>query len=105
METGLIQSKIHEIRGLKVMLDYDLALLYEVETKVLKQTVKRNIERFPNDFMFHLDDDEWGILKLHNNSSKGRGGIRYAPFAFTEQGLAMLSGVLRSQQLKLILLL
>ena len=98
METGLIQRKIHDVRTLKVMLDFDLADLYEVETKVLKQTVKRNIERFPSDFMFQLTEEEWSVLKLKNEPSKGRGGTRYAPYAFTEQGLAMLSGVLRSKK-------
>ena len=77
----IIENKIYEIRGQKVMLDFDLAEMYEVETKYLKQMVRRNAERFPEDFMFQLSN---------------KGGTRYSPFAFTEQGVAMLSGILRS---------
>ena len=91
-----IRSRIYEIRGQKVMLDKDLALLYGVETRILSQSVKRNIERFPDDFMFQLNQDEWGILKSQFVTSSW-GGDRKLPFAFTEQGVAMLSGVLRSQ--------
>ncbi|RGZ61751.1 ORF6N domain-containing protein [Bacteroides ovatus] len=91
----LIQSKIYEIRGQKVMLDFDLASLYQVETRVLNQAVKRNIKRFPSDFMFQLTSDEWAILKSQFVISSW-GGTRKLPFAFTEQGLAMLSGVLNS---------
>ena len=91
----LIQSKIYEIRGQKVMLDFDLAALYQVETRVLNQAVKRNIKRFPSDFMFQLTSDEWAILKSQFVISSW-GGTRKLPFAFTEQGLAMLSGVLNS---------
>ena len=91
----LIQSKIYEIRGQKVMLDFDLAILYQVETRVLNQAVKRNIKRFPPDFMFQLTTDEWEILKSQFVISSW-GGTRKLPFAFTEQGLAMLSGVLNS---------
>ena len=91
----LIQSKIYEIRGQKVMLDFDLAELYQVETRVLNQAVKRNIKRFPPDFMFQLTTDEWEILKSQFVISSW-GGTRKLPFAFTEQGLAMLSGVLNS---------
>ena len=90
-----IQSKIYEIRGRKVMLDFDLAELYQVETRVLNQAVKRNIERFPEDFMFQLNADEWQILKSQIVISSW-GGSRKLPSAFTEQGLAMLSGVLNS---------
>lgn len=91
----LIQSKIYEIRGQRVMLDFDLATLYQVETRVLNQAVKRNIKRFPSDFMFQLTPDEWVILKSQFVISSW-GGTRKLPFAFTEQGLAMLSGVLNS---------
>ena len=79
------------------MLDYDLATLYEIETKVLKQVVKRNIERFPEDFMFELTKDEFDNLRSQIVTSS-YGGMRYLPFAFTEQGVAMLSGVLKSEK-------
>lgn len=91
----LVQHKIYEIRGFQVMLDFDLAELYEIETKVLKQSVKRNIERFPNDFMFELTEIEWLNLRSQIVTSSW-GGIRYLPSAFTEQGVAMLAGILRS---------
>ena len=91
----LIQSKIYEIREQKVMLDFDLAALYQVETRVLNQAVKRNMKRFPSDFMFQLTSDEWAILKSQFVISSW-GGTRKLPFAFTVQGLAMLSGVLNS---------
>ena len=93
----IIRSKIYEIRGQKVMLDYDLAEMYGVETKVLKQAVRRNIGRFPADFMFELTKEEFDLLRSQIVTSKGRGGIRYLPFAFTEQGVAMLSSVLNSE--------
>ncbi len=93
----LIQSKIYEIRGQKVMLDRDLAQMYGVETKILKQSIKRNIRRFPSDFMFELTPDEFESLRSQIVTSKGRGGIRYMPYAFTEQGVAMLSSVLNSE--------
>jgi ORF6N domain len=92
-----IKSKIHEIRGQKVMLDYDLAMLYETETKVLKQAVRRNMERFPEDFMFELTEEEFENLRSQIVTSN-RGGLRYSPFAFIEQGIAMLSSVLKSQR-------
>lgn len=95
METEVIRSKIYEIRGMKVMLDKDLAGLYQVEVKVLNQSVKRNIKRFPPDFMFQLTKDEWDNLKSQIVTSSW-GGTRKLPFAFTEQGLAMLSGILNS---------
>ena len=79
------------------MLDYDLAEMYGVETKVLKQAVRRNIGRFPADFMFELTKEEFDLLRSQIVTSKGRGGIRYLPFAFTEQGVAMLSSVLNSE--------
>lgn len=91
----LIQSKIYEIRGQKVMLDFDLAELYQVETRRLNEAVKRNIKRFPDDFMFQLNGDEWKNLKSQFATSSW-GGTRKLPYAFTEQGLAMLSGVLNS---------
>lgn len=91
-----IAGKIHRIRGFKVLLDSDLAALYDVDTKVLKQQVRRNIERFPDDFMFILNQDEFDNLRSQNVTSSW-GGTRYLPMAFTEQGVAMLSGILRSQ--------
>ena len=83
MELQIIQNKIFEIRGMRIMLDFDLAELYQVETKNLKRAVKRNIERFPDDFMFELTADEWEILRC-NFVTSNWGGIRYMPFAFTE---------------------
>jgi len=96
MQPQLIESKIYSIRGQKVMMDFDLAELYETETKVLKQTVRRNWERFPEDFMFQLSKEEFESLRSHFVTSNRRGGTRYMPFAFTEQGVAMLSGVLKT---------
>jgi len=119
-----IQNRIYEIRGERVMLDRDLATLYEVETKVLNQAVRRNLKRFPPDFMFQLTKDEIESLRFQietlevTNSlrfqfetskkdeylrsqivtSNGRGGSRYLPYAFTEQGVAMLSGVINSDK-------
>jgi hypothetical protein len=93
-----INQKIYEIRGQKVMLDYDLAELYEVETKYLNLSVKRNLSRFPIDFMVQLTTEEWNSLRLQIATSKKRGGSRYLPYAFTEQGLAMLSGILNSEK-------
>jgi len=114
-----IQNRIYEIRGVRVMLDFDLAQLYEVETKVLNQAVKRNIQRFPEDFMFQLTKEEFETLKttdflrsqfvtLENNTplrpqiaslKTGRGRYsKYTPYAFTEQGVAMLSGILKSDK-------
>lgn len=97
MELQIIQSKIYGIRGQKVMLDFDLAGLYQVETRVLNQAVKRNSKRFPTDFMFRLNTEEWEILKSQIVISSW-GGTRKLPFAFTEQGMAMLSGVLNSDR-------
>jgi len=94
VELSIIQN-IHEIRGYKVMLDFDLAARYGVETKNLNLAVKRNIRRFPPDFMFQLSQEEWNTLRLQFETSK-RGGRRYMPYAFTEQGIAMLSGLLNS---------
>jgi hypothetical protein len=106
-----IQNRIYEIRGERVMLDRDLAALYETETKALNLAVKRNTRRFPGDFMFQLTKEEWEVLRfqieasekadplrLQNETSKGRGGTRYLPYVFTEQGVAMLSGVLNSEK-------
>jgi hypothetical protein len=103
-----IERRILLLRGQKVMLDSDLAELYGVETKVLNQAVRRNKERFPEDFMFQLTADEAEKLTFHPRASslrsqivtsnKGRGGRRYLPVAFTEQGVAMLSSVLRSKR-------
>jgi len=113
-----IQNRIYEIRGERVMLDFDLALLYEVETKALNQAVKRNIKRFPDDFMFQLTPKEWESIRsqivtgyessptvmANNPNLKSQfvtsswGGTRKMPYAFTEQGVAMLSGVLKSDK-------
>jgi len=106
-----IRSKIYTIRSMQVMLDEDLAELYGVETKVLNQAVKRNLERFPGEFMFQITNDEFELLRIQNVHSKtdslrsqnvtldnNRGKHRkYLPYAFTEQGVAMLSGVLKSK--------
>ena len=92
-----IEEKIYLIRGQKVMLDSDLAEVYQVETKVLNQAVKRNLHRFPEDFMFQLAEDETESLRSQIvTSNKGRGGRRYLPFAFTEHGAVMLASVLNS---------
>lgn len=107
-----IQNRIYEIRGERVMLDRDLAALYETETKALNLAVKRNAKRFPKDFMFQLTKEEFeGLrfqietlekkdnpLRFHFETSKGRGGTRYLPYVFTEQGVAMLSGILNSDK-------
>ena len=92
-----IASKIYLIRGMKVMLDRDLAELYGVETKVLKQAVRRNVDRFPADFMFEFTKDEFNNLRSQIVTSSW-GGARYLPMAFTEQGVAMLSSVLKSNR-------
>lgn len=94
-EIQIIQSKIYEIRGQRVMLDFDLAELYHVETRRLNEAVKRNIKRFPDDFMFQLNGDEWKNL-ISQIATSSWGGTRKLPYAFTEQGLAMLSGILNS---------
>jgi len=96
---SVVQDLIHEIRGQNVMLDNDLADLYGVEVKVLNQAVKRNIERFPPDFMFQLTQNEWKNLRSQIvTSSFNYGGRRYAPYVFTEQGVSMLSSVINSKQ-------
>jgi hypothetical protein len=91
-----IASRIHTIRGVKVMFDRDLADLYRVETKRLKEQVRRNVDRFPPDFMFEITDHEFTNLRSQFATSSW-GGPRYVPMAFTEQGVAMLSGVLNSK--------
>ncbi len=99
MELQTIQNRIYEIRGQKVLLDFDLAELYETETKRLKEAVRRNMERFPSDFMFELTKDEYNTLSTQfaTLDNRGRGKhSKYSPFAFTEQGIAMLASVLRS---------
>jgi hypothetical protein len=109
-DSKTIQQKIYTIRGVQVMLDSDLAAFYGVETKVLNQAVKRNIERFPQEFMFQLDDNEWESLRFQFGTSNKDSlrsqvvtskskieGRRYFPYAFTEQEVAMLSGVLKSE--------
>ena len=110
MDLQIIQNKIYELRAQKIMLDFDLAELYEVETKMLNLAVKRNLKRFPQDFMFQLSIEEWENLKFeiastnslrlqNENLNKGRGKhTKYLPYAFTEQGLAMLSGILNSDK-------
>jgi predicted nucleotide-binding protein (sugar kinase/HSP70/actin superfamily) len=97
VSTELISSKIYFIRGVKVILDRDLAELYEVETRTLNQAVRRNIKRFPDDFMFQLNKAEFENLKSQIVTSSW-GGIRKMPLAFTEQGVAMLSGILNSDR-------
>ena len=97
MDLQIIKHKIYTIRGQQVMLDFDLAELYEVETRVLKQAVRRNKKRFPVDFMFQLTKEELANLRSQTVTSSW-GGLRYTPFAFTEQGVAMLSSILRSEK-------
>lgn len=108
-----IQNRIYEIRGERVMLDFDLAALYQVETRVLNQAVKRNINRFPNDFMFRLTPAEWEDMRsqtvtaYHGQTSmpsqfviasQAKRNTKVTPYAFTEQGVAMLSGILKSDK-------
>ncbi len=97
-----IESKILLIRGQKVMLDRDLAELYEVETKMLKRAVKRNIKRFPEDFMFEITKEEYQILRCHFGTLKRGQHSKYLSYAFTEQGVAMLSTVLNSERAILV---
>jgi hypothetical protein len=95
----IVMNKIYFIRGHKVMLDSDLAELYQVETKRLKEQVKRNISRFPEKYMFELTDKEFGSLRSQIATSKtGRGGTRYLPMVFTEHGVLQLSNVLKSER-------
>jgi hypothetical protein len=93
-----VEQRIYFVRSTKVMIDEDLARLYQVETRTLIQAVKRNIKRFPDDFMFQLTTEEYEALRSQIVISAGKTGRRYAPYAFTEQGIAMLSGVLRSDR-------
>ena len=98
-----IEHAIYLIRGEKVMLDRDLASLYGVETKILNRAVKRNLRRFPSDFMFQVTTDEADVLRCQiGTSKKGSGGRRYLPYVFTEQGVAMLSSVLNSERAVLV---
>lgn len=94
----IIMNQIYYIRGHKVMLDADLAVLYEVETKQLKRQVKRNIDRFPEDFMFELTPEEYNVSRSQNGTLKQGSNIKYSPMVFTEQGVAMLSSVLNSKR-------
>ena len=113
MQLEIIRNKIYEIRGQKIMFDFDLAELYEVETRILNQSVKRNIARFPKDFMFQLTQKEWEPLrsqivissKMNDNnssqivmSSKKHRGAKYLPLAFTEHGVTMLAAILKSDK-------
>jgi hypothetical protein len=99
MQLQLIQKKIYEIRGQKVILDFDLAELYDTETRLLKRAVRRNLERFPQDFMFQLTKPEWRELILNwDNLADTTKFSPATPFAFTEQGVAMLSSVLKSKK-------
>jgi ORF6N domain len=99
MQLQTIQSRIYEVRGQKVMLDYDLAELYEVPTKSLNQAIKRNAKRFPIDFMFRLTESEWETMRSQIvTASQSKRNVSATPYAFTEQGLAMLSGVLNSDK-------
>lgn len=97
-DSQIVESMIHSIRGMQVMLDSDLACLYGIETKRLKEQVRRNRSRFPSDIMFELTDEEFESLRSQFATSNKRGGLRYHPFAFTETGVAMLSSVLNSEQ-------
>lgn len=99
MQIEKIQTKIYEIRGQKVMLDFDLSAMYEVENRALKQAVKRNPDRFPNDFMFQLTKTEWQeVITICDNLPEGVKFSPATPFAFTEQGVSMLSSVLKSKK-------
>lgn len=97
MELQIIQNKIYEIRGHRVMLDFELAEMYNVETRVLNQSVKRNIKRFPSDFMFQLTKLEFENL-ISQFVTSNWGGVRKLPYAFTEHGVTMLASVLRSDK-------
>jgi hypothetical protein len=98
MQLTTLQSKIYELRDCKIMLDYDLAELYQLETRVLNQAVKRNSKRFPKDFMFQLTDEEWSFMSSQFvMTSPSKRPKKALPYAFTEQGVAMLSGILNSE--------
>ena len=94
----IIMNQIYYIRGHKVMLDTDLAALYEVETRQLKRQVKRNIDRFPEDFMFELTPEEYSFSRSQNGTLKQGSNVKYAPMVFSEQGVSMLSSVLNSKR-------
>jgi len=100
MQIQVIENKIYELRGQKIILDFDLADLYEVETKRINEAVRRNIERFPERFMFRLAQEEWDLMRSHfataSNQRKRNTGV--TPFAFTEHGVTMLVSVLRSKK-------
>jgi len=96
--TAVIENKIYLIRGQKVMLDFHLAELYETETKLLKRAVRRNIDRFPQDFMFEINRDEYNSLRYQFGTLTRGAHTKYLPYAFTEQGIAMLSSVLNSDR-------
>jgi len=99
----VVMSKIYEVRGEKVMIDRDLAELYEVETKGLKRAVKRNLDIFPEHFMFELTKEEYESLRYQNGTSNaGRGGTRYLPMVFTEHGILQVAHVLRSKRARLM---
>ncbi len=99
IQGSAISSKIYLIRGKRIMLDSDLAELYNVGTKVMNLAVRRNLKRFPDDFMFQLSQEETESLRFQiETSKKGRGGRRYLPYAFTQEGVAMLSGILNSDR-------
>jgi hypothetical protein len=102
MQLLSLHNKIFELRGKKIMLDFDLAALYDMETKVLKQAVRRNLERFPEDFMFQLTEKEWNTIlrsQFVTLENRGKGKYpKYLPFAFTEHGVAMLASVLNSSK-------
>ncbi len=91
-----LKNKIYTIRNVQVMFDYDLAELYNVETKVFNQAVKRNLSRFPQKYRFQITDEEFDVLRSQIVTSKGRGGRRYLPYVFTEHGVSMLSAILKS---------
>ena len=97
MNLTIIQNKIYEVRGERIMLDFDIAELYEVKTKRLKEAVRRNRKKFPADFMFELTREEWQNLRTQIASSSW-GGLRYMPFAFTEHGVTMIASILNSQK-------
>ena len=102
MQLQKIQTKIYEIRGQKVLFDFDLAELYEVETRVLNQAVKRNIDIFPSDFMFQLTESEWGRMSSQIvMTSPNKRPKSALPFAFTEHGVTMLANVLKSKKARL----
>lgn len=100
MELAQIQNRIYEIRGERVMLDFDLAQLYEVETRVFNQAIKRNVESFPEDFMFRLTVKEWKEISSSQivMSSRKHRGVKYLPYAFTEHGVTMAASILKSHK-------